>query len=456
MTLKRKLLTNLIRWKKQTNRKPLILRGARQVGKTTLVNSFAKNFEQYIYLNLEKKTDAAYFTAFSDAENILDTLIINNQLQAIDKKTTLLFIDEIQEIPKAIALLRYFYEDIPKLYVIAAGSLLEHALGKVSSFPVGRVQYMYLSPLNFQEFLQAFEMNLLLEKLQETPVSKVTHYIALQWFHKYALVGGMPEAVVQYAKKDTINSLNTIYESIWQSYSDDVPKYAKNESEERIIKHLLKTAPQSLDKRIQFQGFGNSNYRSREVGESFRALDDAKIIQLIYPSTTVEFPIIADFKKSPRLQFLDTGLLNFALGIQASLIEIADLSKAYKGALVPHLITQELISMQESTFKKPHFWVRQKKDAQAEVDLLYNYKNLLIPIEVKSGKVGKLRSLHQFVERAPHAYAVRMYAGEFSIEAHKTPAGKAFILMNLPYYLTSYLEQYLDYFLEQYPYKNEQ
>lgn len=447
---KRHLINSLRRWKRGANRKPLLLRGARQVGKTTLVHSFAGNYNQYIYLNLEKKADAEYFTKYNDVKTIFDSLFIANRLKPVEKATTLLFIDEIQEVPEAIALLRYFYEDIPELHVIAAGSLLEHAMGKVSSFPVGRVQYMYLFPLHFQEYLQAFNMEALLEKLNQIPVDDAAHYVAIKWFHRYALVGGMPEVVAHYAKHQNLPELNSIYESIWASYSDDIVKYAKNPSEERIIKHLLKTAPYYLDKRIVFQGFGNSNYRSREVGESFRALDDAKIIQLIYPGTSVELPLIADYKKSPRMQFLDTGILNFALGIQAELIEVKDLNASYKGALVPHLVTQELIALQETGYRKPHFWVRQKKDAQAEVDLIYTYKNLLIPIEIKSGKVGKLRSLHQFVDRAPHPYAVRMYAGEFSIEKHKTPGGKDFTLMNLPYYLTTYIESYLEYFIAQY------
>jgi predicted AAA+ superfamily ATPase len=325
---KRQLINALQDWKTSTNRKPLLLRGARQVGKTTLMHHFAKAYTQYIYLNLEKKADATHFIKYSDAQNILDTLLIANRLKPVSQATTLLFIDEIQEVPDAIALLRYFYEDIPELHVVAAGSLLEHAMGKVSSFPVGRVQYMYLFPLHFQEYLQAFGMEVLLDKLKQVPVDKVTHSVAMTWFHQYALVGGMPEVVAHYAKHQSLVELSSIYESIWTSYKDDVVKYAKNATEEKVIKHILETAPHYLDSRVTFQGFGNSNYRSREVGESFRALDDAKIIQLIYPGTSVEFPLIVDYKKSPRMQFLDTGILNFVLGIQVELIEVEDLTNS--------------------------------------------------------------------------------------------------------------------------------
>lgn len=371
----------------------------------------------------------------------------------IGEKMTLLFIDEIQEKPDAIAMLRYFYEELPELHVIAAGSLLEHSLSKVKSFPVGRVQYLYLFPLNFPEFLAANKMDALIERLQNIPIDIAAHNVAKDWFHRYALYGGMPEIVRAYIKNEDITILPRIYEGVWASYTDDVPKYAKNATEQKVIKHIMQTAPRYIDQRITFQGFGGSNYKSREVGESFRALDDAKVIQLIYPCTSVEFPAIEDFKKSPRMQFLDTGLLNHALGIQSKLLSITDLSTSYKGALLPHLITQELISIQEYSYKKPNFWVRQKKGAQSEVDLVYSYQGLIIPIEIKSGKVGKLRSLHQFVEKSPHSYAVRMYAGEFSIEEHSTPSGKPYTLMNLPYYLGTFLEKYLAYLMNEYPNK---
>jgi predicted AAA+ superfamily ATPase len=450
MAFYRQQIEALQRWKNEKNRKPLVLRGARQVGKTTLVNSFAKTYAQFIALNLEKQKDKLFFENYTSAESILQALTLDRRLKPIDKFETLLFIDEIQEKPEAIALLRYFYEDIPNLHVIAAGSLLEHAMSKVKSFPVGRVEYLYLFPMSFKEFLWAHDMHALVDILENPPVQASAHHVVMEWFHKYAMIGGMPEVIKSFIEIENLNQLPKIYESIWASYRDDVSKYAKNQTEEKVIAHIMKTAPFYMDSRVTFQGFGKSNYRSREVGESFRALDDAKIIQLIYPSTSLEYPIVTDFRKSPRLQFLDTGLLNHALNIQAQMIEINDLSTSFKGAILPHLITQEIISLQDIAYQKPHFWVRQKKDAQAEVDLIYPFRGLIIPIEIKSGKVGKMRSLHQFVNQSPHAYAVRLYAGEFSIEQHKTPSGKPFYLMNLPYYLGMFIEEYLTYFLDKF------
>jgi hypothetical protein len=209
----------------------------------------------------------------------------------------------------------------------------------------------------------------------------------------------------------------------------------------------MNTAPLQVDKRVKFQNFGHSNYRSREVSEAFTSLDQAKIIQIIYPSTVVKPPIIPDTKKSPRIQFLDTGILNYELNIQADLLTMDDLSQAYKGAIIPHMITQELISLQSHSYKKPNFWVRDKTQASSEVDLIITFKDKLIPIEIKSGKAGKLRSLHQFMDRTNHPYAIRIYGGEFYIHDSRTQKGTEFHLMNIPYYLGTYIHKYIEYFV---------
>lgn len=176
-------------------------------------------------------------------------------------------------------------------------------------------------------------------------------------------------------------------------------------------------------------------------------MDDAKIIRLIYPTTDVQPPIKTDLKKSPRLQFLDTGLVNYSLGIQAEMLSMTDLNSAYKGAVIPHLVTQELISLQSITAHKPHFWVREKPQSDAEVDLIYTFKNLVIPIEIKSGSTGSLKSLHQFIEAAEHPYAIRMYGGNLKIEKAITPNKKPYLLLNLPYYAATVLPEYIEWFL---------
>lgn len=450
MNLKRHLSAQLNEWKKKANRKPLILRGARQVGKTTLVKEFAKTYKYQLYLNLEKKADSLYFEQTDDVKTIVEALFISNNIVSKDLNDTLLFIDEIQEQPKAIQLLRYFYEELPELHVIAAGSLLEFALKDVRSFPVGRVEFLYLYPFNFIEYLQAINHQASLEQLKSIPIKPVAHKIILNLFNQYTIIGGMPEVVSEYTKSNSVANLAPIYESIWSSYISDSEKYASNTTAKNVIKHIMATAAYSVDQRIKFQNFGKSNYQSREVGEAMRNLHQAKIIQLIYPTTSTEVPILPDLKKSPRLQFLDTGVLNYILDISAKMLVMEDLSQSYKGAIIPHIITQELISVQSKKSELPHFWVREKKQASSEVDLVYAIDEKVIPIEIKSGSTGSLKSLHQFIERTNHPYAVRIYAGEFEIQETKTPGGVPYLLMNLPYYLGTLIPEYLAYFIKNY------
>lgn len=446
MSLDRRLFNRLLEWKNRSSRKPLVLRGARQVGKTTLVHQFGTTFSHQIFLNLELNKDKNYFEE-EDVTIIVERLFLENGIASSAKSDTLLFIDEIQELPKAIQMLRYFYENEPELHVIAAGSLLEFAIKAVKSFPVGRIEYLYLYPLNFGEYLNALNLNLLYDQLQQLPVSKVAHNALLEKFNDYTIIGGMPEVVKHYAEQKSLIDLPRIYESIWGTYKNDVEKYADNETSRKIIKHIMSVAQNYVDQRITFQNFGNSNYRNREVSEAFRSLTDAKIIQLIYPTTDTQPPTITDIKKSPRLQFLDTGILNHALNIQAQMLSKSDLSNTFNGAIIPHLVTQELISLNERSAHLPQFWVRQKRQSSAEVDLLYTFEDKVIPIEIKSASKGTLRSLHQFIEQAGHKYAVRMYAGEFKIEAAKTNSGYDFKLMNLPYYLGTKLPDYIEKFV---------
>ena len=450
MNFKRHILQNLQEWKTGKNRKPLILRGARQVGKTTLVEQFSKTYKYSISLNLEKPEHHRFFEEFDEVKIIIDSLFLSKNISSNEIKNTLLFLDEIQESPKAIQLLRYFYEELPELHVIAAGSLLEFAMHRVRSFPVGRIEYIYMYPLNFQEYLLAIGHKTAIEQLNHIPIQPFAHKILLDLFNRFAIIGGMPEVIKTYLQNETVSDLPKIYESIWETYKDDVEKYTSNETERKVIKHIIATAHLYLDQRIKFQNFGNSNYKSREVGEAMRNLDEAKIIQLIYPTTDVEPPIKSDLKKSPRLQFLDTGLVNYSLDIQAQMLGMQDLNPAFKGAIIPHLITQELISLNTISSKKPNFWVREKRQATSEVDLVISQRGKVIPIEIKSGSTGSLKSLHQFMERANHPYAVRIFAGEFSIEKNKTPGGAPYILMNLPYYLGIKIPEYIDYFIKNY------
>ncbi|RPA68750.1 DUF4143 domain-containing protein [Cyclobacteriaceae bacterium YHN15] len=448
MGFNRQIFSQLVDWKKNKDRKPLIIRGARQVGKTTLVKDFARTYPFAILLNLEKESERSFFDDFNNVKSIMEALFLNNNINSKHIGNTLLFLDEIQESPKAIQLLRYFHEELPELHVIAAGSLLEFAMRHVKSFPVGRVQFLYLHPMNFPEYLEAIGHSAALEEILKVPIKPIAHKVLMDLFHRYAIIGGMPEVIKTEIQKRNLASLPQIYESIWGTYKNDVEKYTSNETERNIIKHIMDFGPLAMDRRVKFQGFGNSNYKSREVGECFRILEDARILRLIYPTTDLIPPIQSDFKKSPRIQLLDTGLINYTIGIQSQLLGMDDLSSAYKGALVPHLVTQELISIQSISDQKPNFWVREKHQSSAEVDLVFTHQNKVIPIEIKSGPTGSLRSLHQFIEASDHPFAVRIYGGQFKIEVTKTPRGKPYQLMNLPYYLGTRLKEYVSWFVK--------
>ena len=445
---RRQLLWELEKWRQNMPRKPLVIRGARQVGKTTLVNQFAKQYEQYIYVNLELSEDKQPFENFTSIETLINTLFFLKNKIVAKKSTTLIFIDEIQEVPKALNILRYFFELAPEISVIAAGSMLETLFDKNISFPIGRVEYKVIRPVSFPEFLSAIDETTALEQLTQVPVAEFAQTKLLSLFHTYALIGGMPEIVQQYATHKDLVTLGPIYDSLISGYMDDVEKYAKSNAQILHIRHCIQNSFAQAGKRIKFEGFGNSAYKSREMGESLRTLEKALLMQLVYPCTSASLPMVTDIKKSPRLQILDSGLLNYFLGIQKDIIGTDDLNSIYQGTLIEHLIGQELLAFQYNALSALNFWVREKKESTAEVDYLFQYDGLIIPIEVKSGKEGTLKSLHSYMDIAPHNFAIRFYAGALNITDAITQNGKQYKILNLPYYLVSQIEKYIAWFIQ--------
>jgi uncharacterized protein len=436
-------------WLSKPGRKPLVLRGARQVGKTTVINQFAQQFEQYIYLNLEIKEDKQPFLNYSNLEQLLQTIFfLKNQLLS-KKENTLIFIDEIQEVPEALNILRYFYEQEPTIKVIAAGSMLESIFDKKIHFPVGRVEYKVLRPVSFPEFLEALGETAALQQLRKIPFQQFAHDKLIKLYHQYAIIGGMPEVVNNYVNHKDFTALNSIFDSLITSYLDDVEKYAKNDTQILHLRHVIRSSFSEAGKRIKFAGFGNSSYRSREMGECLRTLEKVLLLHLVYPNTSTTLPFLPDLKKSPRLQILDTGMLNHFVGIQKEILSSSDLSKIYQGTMIEHLTGQELLANQYNALSELFFWVKEKKESTAEVDFLISFEGKIIPIETKSGKTGTLKSLHLFMEAAPHNMAVRFYAGDVNITTVKTPQNKTFFLLSLPYYLVSQINEYLIWFQEQ-------
>jgi len=441
----RNIITELKKWVAKPNHKPLILRGSRQVGKTTLVDSFSQNFENYLYLNFEKNPSA--MTLFEKEQEIDDLvaeifLFCNKENK---QGKTLLFIDEIQNSKAAIAKLRYFYEaKLPDLYVITAGSLLETMLNKKVSFPVGRVEYLAVRPCVFNEFLRAIGETQLEKALLAHRIPEALHDKTMNLFNTFTLIGGMPEVIADYAKNKNFIGLNSIYESLLTGYRDDVEKYAQNETMSQTVRYILQSGWKFAAERITLGGFAGSSYKAREMGEAFRTLEKTFILELCYPTTDYLVPITKDLKRSPKLLWLDCGLVNYAANVQKEVFGTADILDAWRGKIAEQIVAQELLALDCRVSNQRNFWVRNKKDSDAEVDFVLQKDSKVIPIEVKSGHNAKLKSLHLFMEEAPHDIAVRVWSQPFSIDEVTTQKGKKFKLINLPFYYVGVLEDVLE------------
>lgn len=441
---KRTAIRYLRQWAEKEERKPLVLRGARQVGKTTLVELFAKEFDTYIYLNLEEKETAGLFAADYSFEDLLAGIYFKAKEKQDTHKRTLIFIDEIQNEPKAVQTLRYFYEKRPDLYVIAAGSLLESLMGRHISFPVGRVEYMALHPCTFEEFLMAMGQEELAESVAKLQVPQSLHTYTLDLFKKFMIVGGLPEAVANYAQHQDFVRLNGVFNSLLSGYRDDVEKYASKPREQDAIRYILNYGWTFAGHRIQFAKFTSSSFKSADVSNAFRTLEKTLLLELVYPQTTASFPILPDLKKSPKLLWLDTGLVNYVAGMQEDLLFSADSDELWNGDMAEHVVAQELLGATVNFGEKRMFWVPDAKNSQAEVDFLIRYKSHLLPIEVKTGDNSKLKSLHLFMEESKEKVALRLWNGPMTSDVITKQNGDSFILYNIPLYYAGHLSAFLE------------
>lgn len=430
-------------WAQKETRKPLIIRGARQVGKTSLISEFGKEFDLFLHLNLDKKKDAVFFEKELPVQQIFESILVTNGLTK-PKGRVLFFIDEIQNSSVAIKLLRYFYEEMPEIYVVAAGSLLETLMNKRTSFPVGRVEYMALRPCTFTEYLGATGEIQLLEKLNSLTVNELLHDRFMELFRQFTLIGGMPEVVDHFAKNRDLIALSEIYVSLLAGYRDDVEKYAPKNSLVNPIRQVIKNGWEYAAQRITFEKFAHSNYKSREMAESLRILEKALLLELVYPTIETTLPVSKDLKKKPKLIWLDTGLVNYASGIQVELFNKEQISDTWRGKIAEHIVAQEILGASVRFLEERLFWVREAKNSQAELDFLINSNELgLLPVEVKSGDNSKLKSLLLFMQDSPSKYAVRFWNKFESVDTITLPSGKNFLLFNLPIYYAGLIEKKL-------------
>lgn len=442
----RQLMKELQKWSEKNNRKPLVLRGARQVGKTTLVDEFSKRYDVYIKLNLEQSADAFIFSKSDNVKEIYQYLCVQKKIVVNPARRTLLFIDEIQNEPKAVGLLRYFYEELPWLHIIAAGSRLQTLIKQRVSFPVGRVEYLSLRPCSFLEYLGAMGEDVMAQMISNVDVSAIYHDVLLSHFNRYTLVGGMPEALVDYAQNGDVVRLSPIYRSLLDGYNEDVEKYARNDSQARVMRHLLTHGWAEAGQTITFNRFGGSDYSSKEVHEALEVMQKAFLLSLDYPVTAVKAPAIPAQTRQPKLVWVDSGIMNFSVDIQSEYLQNDSLLDVWKGHAAEQIVAQELRVVLDRNYRNElYYWVRDKKGSNAEIDFVWQYQSVVIPIEVKSGTNAHLRSIHSFMSQpgAPDV-AVRIWPGNFAIDELVSPTGHPFRLINLPFYYVGVLDKVLE------------
>jgi predicted AAA+ superfamily ATPase len=409
------------KWFSSRTRKPLVLRGARQVGKSTAVRLFAKGMGlKLIEINLERFPHLDGVFKSLNVEQILAT-IESATGESIQKPNSLLFLDEVQSTPHALAALRYLYEERPGLPIIAAGSLLEFVLSDHEfSMPVGRVEYAWMHPLSFSEFLTARGKNFLAEKLNAFQPGEFwpdpQHQDLMFELRSYMLVGGMPEVVQSYVTGGDEKEIQNLQDNIIATYGDDFSKYASGAALTRL-QQAYRRLPQLCGKKIKFAEV-LPHEKSANVKSVIELLAKAGIVHRIYHSACDGLPLRAgiDFRVS-KVYWLDCGLLNRMQGLTWHVWQ-QNKKLVYEGHLAEQFVAQELIATQKSADPAPLcYWLREGKSGNSEVDFVVQRGTDLVPIEVKSGASGSLKSLASFMQYKKAKYAIKLGAGVPAVHA---------------------------------------
>lgn len=399
--MKRTLYKDLLIWKNSNNRKPLLLQGARQAGKTYLVNEFGKNeYTKNIYLNFEQNLDLkTLFTGSLNPQNIINniSLYIGKKITAVD---TLIFFDEIQAVPEALTSLKYFYEQSPEFHIIAAGSLLGVSVGKQSSFPVGKVNFMTLYPMTFSEYLVAFGEELIAEKLINIRIveslPEILHEKLLKHLKTYLYLGGMPEVLQSYLNESDIALVRNIQHDILKAYQRDFSKYT-DKSQAIRTSELWHSVPYQLAKENKKFKYSDVRKRARALTfeQTIEWLKKAGLVNIAYNIQSPKIPLAgyADYSKF-KIYLLDTGLLGAMLNLSPDIIiKPTELFSEYNGAFVENFVASELVS---SGNNELYYWTSK---SEAEVDFVIQSGNNVYPVEVKSGTSRNLKSLRSYAEK---------------------------------------------------------
>src|SRR3989338_1044479 len=429
--LKRSLEETLLKWKTSPLRKPLIIRGARQVGKTSLVRKFGTNhFAQMIEINLEKKDHFAIFDKATSVEDFLKRVSLFFD-QKIISHQTLLFIDEIQESQNMMELLRFFAEEKPDLPVITAGSLLEAKIRKDWSIPVGRVDYAYLYPMTFFEYLHAKGKDTLLETLQKLTVNDKFEFgnLANELFKEYVTIGCMPEVVQQFVQNGSYDDIQVILNRLHTAYVDDIRKYATTNEENKYIEQVVENGPKIAGSVFTYEGFGGSAYRSREMSEAVRTVEKVMLLRQVMAVNSTTLPITPKSKRSKKMIWLDVGIVNFVNHAYHDLI-----LGEYKGKIMEQVVGQSLIAGGIDHQFDVYYWAKDRNEGSAEVDFYFQYNSRTVGMEIKSGNSVKMKSLFSLGNTNDKIILVRVSWDPLKAETFES-AGQTYRVLSLPFYL---------------------
>jgi len=411
--MKRILEQQLINWKNSERRKPLILRGARQVGKTWLVeNVLAKEFESFVKIDLEKRSDLhVHFEQDLDPGKILSYLELTTG--RIIPGKTLLFLDEIQACPRAIMALRYFFEEMPELHVIAAGSLLEFAMGEIS-IPVGRVQYLHMYPMTFYEYLIAVGKEPMAEYSLSPPdsVDEPIQISILEELRTFFFVGGMPECVKTWRDSGSMVETFKVQSELLESYRDDFSKY-KPHVDPISLDAVFLNAAKSVGKQLKYTRL-NEGHSGQTNRKAFDLLVKAGVINKIPACDPSGLPLGATAnQKKFKASMMDIGLMQRLCQVPVELeLQQENLLAMYRGKLAEQFVAQELM-----THHGPElfYWARDARGSSAEVDFLLVRGGKIYPVEVKSGASGSLKSLHLMLGKYPNCPSgLVLYGGTYN------------------------------------------
>lgn len=412
--LTRNIDKDLLAWKQAAKHKPLLLRGARQVGKSSSVKKLGEQFDYYLEINFEEKESKdtkALFERSSSPKQICDELSLMYDTPVIPGRT-LLFLDEIQSCIPAISSLRFFYEKYPDLHVIAAGSLLEFALEKIPSFGVGRIRSLFLYPFSFDEYMRAMGYDMLADALQkaspEKPFSDALHNRCIQQLIRFMLIGGMPEVVATYADGGSLLECQSILDDLTLSLYADFSKYKERVPESRLREIFSSVIRQTGSKFVYSQASPDSNHK--QIKESVELLELAGIIYPVTHTSANGLPLAAEMNiKFRKYLIFDTGLFQRFLRLDlGELLTAERLEQVNKGALAELFVGLELLKSAPSTSPTQlYYWQREKRGSIAEVDYIVQCHTDIVPVEVKSSTKGSMQSLFQFLSEKGYTYGIR-------------------------------------------------